>query len=185
VQVEGDPARTIFVDMTKAAQGMPTELLERLRSLELVKCANFYHNTAVDFGPRYRITHRDPGKDYGNTVSVRPAVIRHPHTGEELVNLCQIFTSHVKGWSYDDSDELFAEAEHWQYLPEYTIRHLWRTGDLVIWDNITLQHAREPLPENATRHLQRVVINPWNVSDLQERTGAVFDPADPALLPAP
>jgi taurine dioxygenase len=184
LEIDGEAAPTIFVDMVKAAQGMPQEMLERLRKLELVKCANFYHNAAQDYGPRYRITHRDLNKDYGNTVSVRPAVVRHPQTGEELVNVCQIFTSHVKGWTYAQSDELFAEIEPWQYRPEYTIRHYWHTGDLVIWDNIALQHARDPLAETATRHLQRVVINPWDVTELQQRTGALFNPRDPVLMPA-
>jgi taurine dioxygenase len=182
IEVERDDP-TVFVDMVGAARHIPAALLERLRSLDLVKCANFFHN-ADDYGDHYRITDRVEGKDYGNTVSIHPAVIRHPRTNEEVVNICQTFTSHVKGWSYPASEELFAEVGRWQYLPRHTFRHHWRTGDLVIWDNIALQHGRDPLAEGSTRHLQRVVTNPWDVEELQRRSGLVLDPHDPDLLPA-
>ncbi|MDA8044529.1 MAG: TauD/TfdA family dioxygenase [Actinomycetota bacterium] len=182
VEVEGnDP--TTFVDMGLAARNMPAPLLERLRRLQLVKCANFFHN-ADDYGSRYRITDRVEGKDYGNTVSVHPAVIHHPRTGEELVNICQTFTSHVKGWSYEASEDLFAEVGHWQYLPQHTFRHHWQTGDLVIWDNIALQHGRDPLSESSIRHLRRVVTNPWDVEELQQRSGSALDPRLPELQPS-
>jgi alpha-ketoglutarate-dependent taurine dioxygenase len=182
VHVDGDDP-TIFVDMVRAVDSMPSDLRERLRDLELVKCANFFHNMPEDYGPRYRITDREPDKDYGNTISVHPAIVRHPRTGDELLNLCQTFTSHVKGWRYSESDALFAEVERWQYLPENTFRHQWRTGDLVIWDNIALQHGRDPLSEAVTRHLQRVVTNAWDVSEMQQRSGAVLDLRDPELYP--
>jgi taurine dioxygenase len=182
VEVDRDDPTT-YVDMVGAARHMPAALLERLRGLEVVKCANFFQN-ADDYGDHYRITDRIEGKDYGNTVSVHPAVIRHPRTGEELVNICQTFTSHVKGWSYATSEDLFRDVARWQYLPAHTYRHYWRTGDLVIWDNIALQHGRDPLGDAGTRHLQRVVTNPWDVEELQERSGSALDLHDPALLPA-
>jgi taurine dioxygenase len=182
VDVERDDP-TKFVDMTAVAEFLPIDTVDRLRKLSLVKCANFFHNTE-DYGTRYRYTDRDPGKDYGNTVSVQPAVLRHPRSGSELINICQTFTSHVKGWSYEASDAIFGELEAWMYRSDRMYRHHWRSGDLVIWDNVALQHGRDPLRESYTRHLRRVVTNPWDVSELQARSGAALPTTDPSLLPA-
>ena len=35
--------------------------------------------------------------------------------------------------------------------------HHWRNGDLVIWDNVALQHARPPIADGTRRTLRRVV----------------------------
>ena len=37
-------------------------------------------------------------------------------------------------------------------------RHVWRPRDVVVWDNIALQHAREVFDPKYKRHLQRVRI---------------------------
>jgi taurine dioxygenase len=44
---------------------------------------------------------------------------------------------------------------HFDHLrdPAFLYRHEWRTGDLVLWDNFTLIHAREPYDESRTRVL--------------------------------
>jgi alpha-ketoglutarate-dependent taurine dioxygenase len=44
--------------------------------------------------------------------------------------------------SADESDELIDALLDHMYAPGKEIAHHWRQGDLVIWDNLTLQHAR-------------------------------------------
>lgn len=174
---------TIFADMVAAMDSLPASLLARLRELRVVKCANFFHEPVRE-GPRYRITQREPAKDYGHTASVRPVIVRHPATGEALVNLCQIFSSHISGWNYAESDGLFAEVESLIYAEKHLARHAWRTGDLLVWDNIALQHGRGPVSAGAVRHLRRVVANSWDVAELQRRNRAAISPRDTRLQPA-
>ena len=51
---------------------------------------------------------------------------------------------------------LFAEL----YAPNRRYEHIWRVGDLVIWDNLAIQHARTraSAPSEGVRALQRVAI---------------------------
>jgi taurine dioxygenase len=161
---------TVFANMIEATKHMPESLLARLRPLDLVQCCNFFHPTPADTGGRSRFGHRDAAKDYGNTAALHPAVGRHRVTGEEMVNICQAFSSHFLGLSYAESDQLFAETEPYQYAEPFLHRHHWRTGDLVIWDNIALQHGRAPLDGTFTRHLQRVVSDPWDIAERSRRT---------------
>ncbi len=171
---------TIFADMGRAARRMPPALLAKLRSLQIVKCTNHM----VDNIWPCRMSNRVAGAFYGNTASIQPAVIRHPASGEELINICQEFSSHVCGWSDADSDDLFREVARWQYAEDNLLRHRWRTGDLIVWDNVATQHARENLTPGVTRHLQRVLVHPWDAEELEQRTGAALDQTDSRLMPA-
>jgi alpha-ketoglutarate-dependent taurine dioxygenase len=42
--------------------------------------------------------------------------------------------------------------------PPFTIRHRWRPGDLVIWDNTGMLHRAQPYGENSTRLMHRTTI---------------------------
>ena len=171
---------TIFADMGMAARRMPPALLDKLRALKVVKCSNHM----VDNVWPCRMSNRVPGAFYGNTASIHPCVIRHPSTGEETINICQEFSSHILGWSDAESTELFQEVARWQYDEENLFRHRWRKGDLIVWDNVATQHARETLTPGVTRHLQRVLIHPWDAEELEQRTGAVVNQTQSLLMPA-
>ncbi|HET9627914.1 MAG TPA: TauD/TfdA family dioxygenase, partial [Novosphingobium sp.] len=76
---------TIFADMIAGTRLLPPALLEQLRTLETVQCNNYPLDAEVPF----RMSRRVRGADYCNTAAIRPAIIRHPVTGEEIVNLSQ------------------------------------------------------------------------------------------------
>lgn len=69
-----------------------------------------------------------------------PIVRTHPETGAEGLFVTEGFTSHIDGLDEDESrallDRLFAHSVQ----DEFTIRHQWREGDVVIWDNRCTQH---------------------------------------------
>ena len=42
--------------------------------------------------------------------------------------------------------------------PDTTYVHEWTLGDLIIWDNVALAHARPPFDSNESRTLRRTPI---------------------------
>jgi alpha-ketoglutarate-dependent taurine dioxygenase len=42
--------------------------------------------------------------------------------------------------------------------PRFTIRHRWRPGDLVIWDNTGMLHRAQPYGENSSRLMHRTSL---------------------------
>ena len=58
------------------------------------------------------------------------------------------------GLSPDESkgllDELYAHAHREPFIYE----HKWKTGDIVIWDNVGLQHMRPPIVPSKRRTLR-------------------------------
>jgi taurine dioxygenase len=52
------------------------------------------------------------------------------------------------------------------YAPGNRYEHHWEPGDLVVWDNVGLQHARGAVGRGAPRTLRRIVIGGgWMSSD--------------------
>jgi taurine dioxygenase len=43
-------------------------------------------------------------------------------------------------------------------LPEFVYAHRWRVGDLVVWDNRSTMHRRDPFDSAARRIMHRTQI---------------------------
>ncbi len=87
-----------------------------------------------------------------------PILWEHPRTREPILYVSEQQTDSVE--SLDDTEgaalleDLFAHL----YSPPLVYVHEWRAGDLVIWDNRALQHARDALGRESTRTLRRVAV---------------------------
>ena len=88
--------------------------------------------------------------------TVRPLVIAHPYTGEEVLYINHMQTARVEGLPKPESDALLAALFERLYAPGAVYRHFWRNGDLVVWDNIATQHSRCDLKGMYPRKLQRI-----------------------------
>ena len=62
-------------------------------------------------------------------------------------------------WGCIPTKSILFDAEIYDhlYVAENAVEHRWRRGDIVLWDNLTLQHARGSLASAGRRVLQRVV----------------------------
>ena len=46
----------------------------------------------------------------------------------------------------------------WATQPQFTIRHRWRRGDLVVWDNTGMLHRARPYGETSSRLMHRTSL---------------------------
>jgi len=88
----------------------------------------------------------------------RPVIIPHPASDEPILYVSEMQTARIDGLDREASDRLLSRLFAALYAPENVYRHHWRNGDLVIWDNIALQHARCDLTGMHPRRLQRVAV---------------------------
>ncbi|MEA2878895.1 MAG: taurine dioxygenase, partial [Hyphomicrobiales bacterium] len=81
-----------------------------------------------------------------------PAVIAHPSTGAPSLYLGRRRNSYVEGLSPVESDALLDAL--WAHIERDDLRyqHRWRVGDLLLWDNRSTMHRRDPF-DNATRRV--------------------------------
>lgn len=64
----------------------------------------------------------------------------------------------VVGWPADESRELLDRLLAWSTRPEFSIRHQWRTGDLVMWDNTGMLHRAMPFEPTSVRLMHRTTL---------------------------
>jgi taurine dioxygenase len=89
---------------------------------------------------------------------VMPALYVNPHNGRTCVWVNAMQTARIEGMAWEDSRELLHAVYDRLYDAANVYEHRWRKGDLVIWDNIALQHMRGNLDGVGKRLLQRVIV---------------------------
>jgi taurine dioxygenase len=101
---------------------------------------------------------KEAGLDREALTASHPVVRTHPETGRRCLFVNGNYTTHIEGWTAEESrpflEYLYAQA----CRPEYTWRHHWQIGDLVIWDNRCTQHAVIGDVAGGERVLHRVTI---------------------------
>jgi alpha-ketoglutarate-dependent taurine dioxygenase len=65
---------------------------------------------------------------------------------------------HVVGVPPEDGDALLDRLLDWATQPQFTLRHRWRRGDLVVWDNTGMLHRAQPYGETSRRLMHRTSL---------------------------
>jgi alpha-ketoglutarate-dependent taurine dioxygenase len=90
--------------------------------------------------------------------SIKPVPNIHPRTGKPLLYVSQQMTHNIVELPDDESETLLQAVFDHLYAPEMVYEHEWQNGDLLVFDNITMQHARAYVaPDGPTRTLRKVI----------------------------
>jgi len=97
----------------------------------------------------------DPHKAPG---AWHPAVIAHPSTGAPSLYLGRRRNSYAEGLSPAESESLLDAL--WAHIerPDLRYQHRWRVGDLLVWDNRSTMHRRDPFDNTTRRVMHRTQI---------------------------
>lgn len=138
---------TLFSNMYRAYDALDLADREKLGQYEAVN--------AYDYGTMVRT-----GR-YNRDTSIHathPVIRTHPETGRKVIYVNRLMTEEIVGLSEADSDATLNALFDLTERREAIYEHVWRTGDLLIWDNRCTQHARTDFPTGQTRLLKRVGI---------------------------
>jgi alpha-ketoglutarate-dependent taurine dioxygenase len=90
------------------------------------------------------------------TPRVHPLVWKHADGRPSLV--IGSTAGEVVGWSREQSDALLDHLLAWSTQPQFVVRHHWRVGDLVVWDNTGMLHRAMPFAPTSRRLLHRTTL---------------------------
>jgi taurine dioxygenase len=152
---EGVPA-TLFANAGRAYDGLSPDIRAKIDGLMALQVADLRADASLTYRPRLIDVVGRPCSEFPRTV--HPVVYVHPRTGRRILFVGEHQTAHVIGLTENESEALLAELFAELYAPDNLYAHDWRQGDLLIWDNILLQHGRPETPANVTRVLRRVVM---------------------------
>ena len=147
--VEGD-TRTRFASGCRAFTEMPADMRARLLDLQ-----------ALHVRPHSMVTrNRLADLQEFEPRQVRP-VVGHDHheTGAKAIWINFQHTDSIVGLAPDESEALIEEIFDRLYGPANVFEHQWAVGDMVVWDNLAVQHSRDAIGVAVnTRVLQRVGV---------------------------
>ena len=149
LDVVDDASGTRFVHAERAYGALPPPIRDRLDALS----AEMIMPARTHVGGRAC----DERAPEALESAAFPAVRVNPRTGRRYVGVNEMQTARLLDMEWDESRALLHEIYDHLYAPENSFEHRWRRGDIVIWDNLTLQHARSSLMTAGRRVLQRVV----------------------------
>jgi taurine dioxygenase len=154
LDVDDGVSATRFASGLSAHERLPTKLRQRIDGL------NALHVRARAFTRRTRLTDLIPT----DNCAVHALVGRQQDTQRPYIFACVDMTACVIGMPEPDSERLLEELFSYLYAEEQIYDHVWRPGDIVIWDNLAVQHARKAIA-GGKRTLQRATIAEYGYWD--------------------
>jgi taurine dioxygenase len=151
-EIPASGGSTWFCDMVAGAAALPADLRARVERLQ-VKHDGTYNS--VGYLRKGVAATDDPVSAPG---TLHPAIIRIPESGEAALYLGRRRLAYIPGLSREESDSLLDTL--WSYAADErrVYKHQWQVGDLVVWDNRTTMHRRDPFPATERRLMHRTQI---------------------------
>ena len=154
IEVPSQGGDTMFASMYAAYDTLPDAMKQKLAAL---KGVNYYDPTSdyvVRKGPpspkALRWTH--------------PVIRVHPATGRKALYVNRLMTFAIEGMAEAEGDALLNELFDHQEQRQFVYQHVWRVGDVILWDNRCTLHARTDFSSDERRLLRRITV--------QDETGA-------------
>ncbi len=156
--VPKDQGQTAFIDMNKVYQELPKTIQ-----------AMIDNRWAPHEGKwRYLVTEKDIGLSLQDLLDrdaallpapVHPLVVVHPVTKRKSLYITEGISKRILGIDSDASDSLMSALEHRAWNDDSQYKHQWEQGDLLIWDNRSLNHRAWAAAAGQDRLMYRIGLN--------------------------
>lgn len=146
VDVQAGNSYTAFASAVRAARVMPAALRRRLEGRQAVSISESFPGVR---SLEQAVVKKAP-------YAIHPVIGPHPYNGAEMLYADRMHTAEILGMPAEEGAAALNELFEVVYEDANTYQHWWRPGDLIVWDNLALQHARGPLDPTVPRTLQRI-----------------------------
>jgi len=147
LRVVDDTAPTRFANTVRACS-----LLGEARARDLAEARALNLSGFAGGWHRYR----DAEVEAHHPRAVHPVITHDTWSGDAALMVSEQQTDRILDWPADASEDTLQALFALLYQPDNVYEHHWREGDLVVWDNLALQHGRPALIRDGERTLRRV-----------------------------
>jgi len=147
VEIPSTGGNTLFASGYAAYNTLDPEILAKLEGR---KALHHYN---------YGSTQKGDGKGteaFGECV--HPVFRTHEDTGRKAVYVNRLMTVKVLDMPQDESKALLSAVFDHAEKREFVYEHVWRKGDLLLWDNRCSSHARTDFPSTERRLMLRTTV---------------------------
>ena len=148
IEVPDQGGETRFASMASAFEALPDDLQARLDGLSARHVFNYNKTTREEMRLGDDVAH-----------AIHPLIRRHPDTGRKSLYLSRLMTRNIEGMDDTEGEALLLSLLDHCERPDFVYEHAWQPGDLVIWDNRSVNHARNDFPADQRRLLRRYTVS--------------------------
>jgi len=149
LELPDTPTSTRFANTARAARRLDAATRDLVAGRTAI---HVYPLTDARGDVRFRLSEVDAGA----ATAEHPVLMTHPVTGDDLLYVGAMQTDSIVGLPEDESEEILARCWEVLYAPDNVYEHGWSVGDLLVWDNLALHHARSAV--RGRRTLRRVPV---------------------------
>jgi taurine dioxygenase len=147
---------TRFANGVRAMSRLSTRVLNEIEGRQALHCIGLHP------AKRNRVADLPPGAP----CTAHPVILKHPLTGIEILYVSLNQTDSIVDLDPGQSEAIMAELFRVLYARDNVYEHWWHQGDLIIWDNLALQHGRPDISCAGPRTLHRVTLGEKSFFDL-------------------
>ncbi|AFZ26074.1 putative taurine catabolism dioxygenase [Cylindrospermum stagnale PCC 7417] len=148
---------TYYIDMGLVYKKMPSNLKSFVNDKHMVHDGKWrYKVQEWDIDKAIIDILNDMGKQFPPVK--HPAVITHPVTKEKILYMSQGFTTGILGLNYEISQEFLQELFSFIEQKDHIHTHVWKDGDILLWDNRPLIHKASTVPKGEKSVSYRIGI---------------------------
>ena len=143
---------TYFANMYAAYDALSGDLKDRIKDRIAIHDAS--RNSAGFLRKGYA-----EATDVRETLGARHSLVRvDPDSGRKALFLGRRRGSYIPGLAVDESEALLDSL--WAHVGEarFAMCHEWQVGDLLIWNNLSVLHRRDPFDPTSRRVMHRTQI---------------------------
>jgi taurine dioxygenase len=143
---------TQFVNVHSSYDALPAEAKRKIDPLRVL------HVFKSSRSPRKKVElTEEERKKVPETV--QPLVLVHPENGRKALYLNTAHMERIIGMGDEEAFALINQLMAHATKPEFEYRHVWRPGDMVMWDNRSVMHqANADYDPTEKRFLHRLML---------------------------
>jgi taurine dioxygenase len=143
---------TSFCTMYGIYEALPQQLKDRIAGLSIKHDGTYNSGGYV----RQGVTPTDDPRQ--SPGAMHPLVCTHPANGRRMLYLGRRRNAYLVGLELAESEALLNELWSVVDRQEFSWEHVWRVGDLVLWDNRCTMHRRDAFDPNSRRIMHRTQV---------------------------
>ena len=145
IEIPTEGGHTRFSSSYAAYERLPAEVKRRIDGAMVMQGHQYTTGRRIDFTVDIATMHH----------CRQPMVVTNPGSGRKGLYVTSQNTMWIEDMDRGEGEALLTELFDLAEDPALIYEHVWRVGDLVVWDNLACLHARTDWPSDQRRTLRR------------------------------
>ena len=148
IEIPSEGGHTMFASLYAACDNIPDDLKRRLEDARVMQGYDYACDERLNL---------DINLDNIFHYS-QPIFVTNPGSGRTALYVSRLNTMWIEGMDRDESEAILSQLFDLTEDPAIVYEHVWRPGDLLVWDNLACLHARTDWPPDQKRMLRRCTV---------------------------